>query len=420
MMNKRLILIILFFFSILNLFAQDKNISIISLEKVNVVYRGILNPIRIAFPGAKSFNVEAYGNLEKLDSIGNYNWNVTSVAGIKAFIKIDAIMKDNSIIHEEREFEIKGISPMVAYINSPYEWKTYEMTYDQLKMLNLKTIIENLNFSYDKAYDKIESFDIEIKGKETILVKGEKIDAKVFSLIKDLPIGTELLFENIQVYNPKEYCLGKMNSIKIRIIEKTENNIYRPIISSNDKNSNIIYRGIDNILNIKVPNAESYIVKGPELFKMEEDSTYTINVSKVKEDSIALDFIISIQKDSVIHVREILYIKNITPKKIAINDKTGKQGILKMSLQELRNATIDIKVDDFNELWANMRIWGFNIKMPDGSILEANGDEITDDIFDKITQLHKKSLIEVTTPYYEFDGVTYDPQPLKVMILDNN
>ena len=56
----------------LTAFSQgDTIISVISAEKLNVVYRGIPNPIKIAVPGAKSFVATGPG-LVKTDSIGNY------------------------------------------------------------------------------------------------------------------------------------------------------------------------------------------------------------------------------------------------------------------------------------------------------------------------------------------------------------
>ena len=55
------------------------NISVVSAEKLNVVYRGIDNPIKIAVPGAKSFIATAKDSaLVKIDNLGNYTLRAES------------------------------------------------------------------------------------------------------------------------------------------------------------------------------------------------------------------------------------------------------------------------------------------------------------------------------------------------------
>lgn len=403
----------------LSAFAQcDKNISVVSLEKVNVVYRGIVNPIKIAVPGAKSYAVEAAGELTKIDSLGNYAWNVTGVTGRKASVKINITMPDNSKRHEEKEFEIKAINHRKCLISSDHEWVTYEMTHKQLKTLNLKTIIENFNYSVDTTYFRIEHFTIEIQGQETIWIKGNKMNNKVFNFLKDLPIGTELFIGDIYTYNPHQYDLTRIETVKVRIVDSIDSKILKPVILSNNLNyKNIIYRGIDNSLKIEVPGAKSFTVNASGLSEMTRDSTYTINVSNIKEDKIHLDFKILTEYDSILNIKEFFYIKNIIPNKITINDKSCKNCILKLTPSELKNAVLEIKVDNAEESWSNVHVWDFLIKMPNGNVLEMTGDKITDELLNKLLKLSKNSILEITIPHYGSIGVAQDPPPQKIMIL---
>ena len=78
-MNK---IFFIFLFPIF-VFAQDTisqpKLSVISLDKVKVVYRGVDNPITVAVPNAKEYWVSGPG-VSKTDEIGKYisssrNWN---------------------------------------------------------------------------------------------------------------------------------------------------------------------------------------------------------------------------------------------------------------------------------------------------------------------------------------------------------
>ncbi|PZR20911.1 MAG: hypothetical protein DI539_09575 [Flavobacterium psychrophilum] len=411
---KQLFLLLLLICSLA--FGQDKNISVISLEKVNIVYRGIMNPIKIAVPGAMQYKVEAPGTLEKVDSLGNFNWNVTAVSGLRANVKITATMPDSSIIYEEKEFEIRAIPNRNAYVDSNFEQRTYEMTHEQLKNLNIKTAFQNLFYNYNKAYDKVESFTLFIDGMEHIWIKDDKMTSKVFDLIKNLPLGSEIFVGEIQTYNPDQYHYTRLPHVKIRLIETPVVIDSKPIITS--RYNNIIYRGINDTLKIEVPNAKSFTVTAAGLSEMTQDSTYTINVSRIKEDGIYLDFTITNNDNSVINTRELLYIKDITPKKITVNGKSCSNCTLKMTLSELKNALIDIVIDDKEDSYSNTKIWSFIIKLPNGKKLVVDHDTVTDEIFQKLSKLKKKSVIEISVPYYTSSGFTYDPPPLKLMLIN--
>lgn len=53
-------ILILLFITIFANAQEDTNISIISLERDYLLFRGVNNPIKIAVPGALSFKAEAY------------------------------------------------------------------------------------------------------------------------------------------------------------------------------------------------------------------------------------------------------------------------------------------------------------------------------------------------------------------------
>jgi hypothetical protein len=90
------------------------NISVISAERLNVVYRGIDNPIKIAVPGAVSFEVSAPG-IKKGSGQGNYILNPGQ--GNEVNVIIIAIMSDGKLLNELKTFRIKGLPAPTGVLN---------------------------------------------------------------------------------------------------------------------------------------------------------------------------------------------------------------------------------------------------------------------------------------------------------------
>ncbi|QEE50519.1 hypothetical protein FUA48_13325 [Flavobacterium alkalisoli] len=395
--------------------AQDTNISVISVEKSNIVYRGISNPIKIAVPGAKSYKATSSGKLTKKDSLGNYLLNVNGIQGRIVKINIEATLENDSIINEYKEFEVKEISTPRANILSSYYRGACEMTLSQLKELNLNIVIDNLAFTPDSTFFRIRSFEVYVKGKERIWINGSKMTEKAFESIKDIPVGTEVLV-NIHQHTPYGYRLRPIPPLKIEIIEPENFNIPLPEVYT-QYGSDIVYRGIENTLNIRVPEAKSFKVKGKGL-KMLHDSTYVINVSKIKKDKIFLDFEIINKNDSVIRTQEVLYIKerDTRPKKITVNGKGCSDCILKMKLEELKDAIIDIRVDDAENTLAPQIVEQFEISLSENETLSINGNTISESAFELLSVLPEESVITIKASFYLTFSFSHDPTPLKVMI----
>ena len=130
-MKQTFLIVLLLAFN--NGLSQEADISVISVEKANIVYRGINNPIKIAVPGAKSYTVTSNGKLTKKDSLGNYLFNATGTQGKVAKIYIEAIMKNGSFVKEEKQFELREIPRRKANITGAFTNKVYEMTFEELE-----------------------------------------------------------------------------------------------------------------------------------------------------------------------------------------------------------------------------------------------------------------------------------------------
>jgi hypothetical protein len=134
------------------------NLSIISLDKLKVVYRGIENPISIAVPNAKSYTVSGNGVVLKTD--GKYV--IKPGSGLETTVYVDIVLEDDSTIREEHVFQIKDLPELTTTINDEFSTQGYlEFTSEELK--GAKVNIKLFDFLF-KELPIVSSFSIQVNG----------------------------------------------------------------------------------------------------------------------------------------------------------------------------------------------------------------------------------------------------------------
>lgn len=177
-MRKYLILLL---FPIL-VFSQDTTTtpqySVISLDKVKVVYRGIDNPISIAVSNAKSYTVSGDGVVLKE---GKYILKAGSGAVTKVFVEI--ILLDDSKIIEEHVFQIKNLPSPTSTLNNQYS--TQGLLYFTLESLKDAEVgIKFIDFVYGNFNPFVTQFSIKVGDFPTISVNGSVFNEEVLNLLK--------------------------------------------------------------------------------------------------------------------------------------------------------------------------------------------------------------------------------------------
>ena len=86
------------------------NSATISADKMNVVYRGVKNPMTISFSGVTDNNVRAAApGLVKVSGVGKYIMDVTTVKGREVTINVTATFPDGTTIPDRAKFRIKDL-----------------------------------------------------------------------------------------------------------------------------------------------------------------------------------------------------------------------------------------------------------------------------------------------------------------------
>ena len=150
---------------------------------MNVVYRGIQNPISIAVPNSKSYTVSGLG--VKKDK-GKYY--ISPGAGNEMTVTLEIVLKDDSIVIEEHLFRIKGIATVLGRINNR-NCSDCIVLMKKKELLNAKISVYPEDFVFDIKF-KVASFSIQLPNKKSIDVFGDTIDEHIFNQLKKLKKGS--------------------------------------------------------------------------------------------------------------------------------------------------------------------------------------------------------------------------------------
>jgi len=225
-MIRKLLLFFLFTFS-LNSIAQKDSLSIdkpkigvVSVDKLNVVYRGVTNPISIAVSDCKSFTATGLG----LTKIKEGEYSLTPGQGLTSIVKLNIELNDGSKIIEEHKFRIREIKRVSATINDKINCEKciLEMTKAELYNSTIKFgLPEDFLFDRGNSQTTINSFIVKFF-KKKVVIEGSKFDSNINNLIKKLKKGSVFTIYDINYSFPgsENYLLPRLLPIKIMIVEK--------------------------------------------------------------------------------------------------------------------------------------------------------------------------------------------------------
>lgn len=149
------------------------NSAVISADKMNVVYRGVPNPMTISIPGISDDKVKATGNgLKKIS--GNGKYIMTPGSGREVTIKVSGVMSDGTPVSSApQKFRIKDIPSPVGTIR-----KQSGIVQMPKTSLEKSTIGAELpDFDFDLTL-KTSAFTLKVPGQSAVVVSGNKMNAQ--------------------------------------------------------------------------------------------------------------------------------------------------------------------------------------------------------------------------------------------------
>ncbi len=171
--------------------ARPKSATI-SADKMNVVYRGVSNPMTISFAGISPDKVNASApGLSRNGNTGTYMMQPGT--GTEVVINVVGTLPDNSKVSDKKTFRIKGIPGPVGTIRG--EQGTVKGPKSNLE---IATIGAKLNdFDFEVGLDVV-GFNLKVSGLPTVVVQGNKLNAQCKSVISRVGRGDQITISEIK------------------------------------------------------------------------------------------------------------------------------------------------------------------------------------------------------------------------------
>jgi gliding motility-associated protein GldM len=188
------------------------NAAVIAADKMNVVYRGVSNPMTISIPGIPDNKVSASAPGLTRRSGSQYTMNPGT--GRTVTIVASGVLPDGQRINTPAEFRIKDIPRPAGSIRG--EAGSVQMPRTNLEISTVGALLEDFDFDLNLA---VSGFKFKVPGQPTVAVNGNKLDDRAKSALRRAGRGDAVQIFDIEAYitNNKSYKLKKVSPVVVEI-----------------------------------------------------------------------------------------------------------------------------------------------------------------------------------------------------------
>ena len=145
------------------------NSATISADKMNVVYRGVVNPMTISFAGIADTDVNASG--AGLTKVGNGKYNMSPGQGTEVVISVTGKLPDGTSANDKKTYRIKNIPPPQGAIGG-----TVGDSKGAKGRLAVSQITAELpDFDFDVKL-QVTQFTFRVSGQPSVVVNGNRVN----------------------------------------------------------------------------------------------------------------------------------------------------------------------------------------------------------------------------------------------------
>jgi gliding motility-associated protein GldM len=189
------------------------NSAVISADKMNVVYRGVQNPMTISVPGVADNVVKANApGLKKVKGVGKYMMSPGKGREVK--IKVTAKLPDGTPISSSQVFRIKDIPAPQAAVRG--EYGMIKMPKSTLQKATISSVLPD--FVFDLKIN-ISGFSVKVPGQPTVIVKGTKFNAAAIRVLNRARRGDMVIIFDLKqkLQGNSGYYLKNANAVNVEI-----------------------------------------------------------------------------------------------------------------------------------------------------------------------------------------------------------
>jgi gliding motility-associated protein GldM len=170
--------------------ARPKSATI-SADKMNVVYRGVVNPMTISFAGISADKVSA--SAPGLSSAGGGKFNMSPASGNEVVINVTGTLPDGSKVSDKKTFRIKGIPGPTGTIRG--EAGVVKGPKSNLEIATIGATLEDFDFEVGL---NVVGFNLKVTGQPTVVVQGDKLNSQCKSVLSKAGRGDQVTISEIK------------------------------------------------------------------------------------------------------------------------------------------------------------------------------------------------------------------------------
>jgi gliding motility-associated protein GldM len=183
--------------------------AIISADKMNVVYRGLDNPISISVPGVGENNIKAtVKNGNQLNSKGKGKYDLTPGSEDEVEISVSAKISPQKTIKTKKIFRIKTLPAPQGSIRGRFN----RISMPSSSLPNITLGANYPDFMYDLKL-KVISFKVAVPGEFAVEVNGDRMTPQAKKLLEKARRGDKIDIYDIKAkiiennYVLEKYCI---------------------------------------------------------------------------------------------------------------------------------------------------------------------------------------------------------------------
>ena len=188
------------------------NAALIAADKMNVVYRGVSNPMSISIPGIPNNKVSASAPGLKKRQGSSYIMNPGKGRTVK--ITASGTLPDGQRVSSSNEFRIKDIPRPSGSVSK--QTGSLKLPRKNVEIATVGAMLEDFDFDLNL---KVSGFKFKVPGQPTVNVSGSRLNAQAKSALKRAKRGGAVQIFDINAYitNNKSYKLKKVSPVIIEI-----------------------------------------------------------------------------------------------------------------------------------------------------------------------------------------------------------
>ena len=167
------------------------NSATISADKMNVVYRGVVNPMSISFAGISDKDVVA--SAPGLTKVGNGKYNMSPGSGSEVVINVSGKMSDGKMANDKKVYRIKGIPGPSGTIRGEMGVVKGPKSNLQVATIGAKLV----DFDFEVGLDVV-GFNFKIAGQPTVQVSGNRLNPQCVAALSKAGRGDQVTISEIK------------------------------------------------------------------------------------------------------------------------------------------------------------------------------------------------------------------------------